>query len=141
MKLRPKRTKYARYQKGRIRTGYDIRSSTLSMGFFAIQALEKGNLKEQHLEAVRRTLTSKTNRKIKIWLRAFPDYPITKKPSEVRMGRGKGNVDHWVCKINEGKILFEVSGSNPALLKNALHASLSKLPIKTRIIEKYEDLR
>lgn len=141
MNLRPKKTKYTRYQKGRITKGYNIRAYNITFGNFAIQALEKGKITEQQIEAVRRTVTQKTQRQVKIWLRAFPDYPITKKPNEVRMGRGKGNHNLWVCRVNEGKILFEFSGKNPILIKQAIEASLEKLPIKTKILYKNEDLR
>lgn len=140
MLRQPRQTKFKKYRKGRISPCYETKAINLQFGIYGIQALEKSKLTSKQLESVRRTITNYVKRKVKIWIRAFPDVPLTKKPLEVRMGRGKGNVNIWVCKVNKGKILFEVAGPNPKLLILALKQAQNKLPIKTQIISKIEDL-
>lgn len=140
MLKQPRQTKFKKYQKGRINPCHETRAINLQFGIYGIQALEKTKLTSKQLEAIRRTITNYMKRKVKIWIRAFPDTPLTKKPLEVRMGRGKGNVSIWVCKVNKGKILFEVAGPNPQMLVAALKQAQNKLPIRTQIISKFEDL-
>lgn len=140
MCLKPIKTLYLREQKRRITQTYNIRSFKINFGKIGIQSLESGKIKANQLEAVRRTITNKMNRKVKIWIRAFPQTPITKKPSEVRMGRGKGNIDHWVCKVSKGKILMEMNAPNIKMLHNVLESSIQKLPLKSRIIENFSDI-
>jgi len=98
--------------------------------------LEAGRIKSSQIESVRKNIKRKIKKSGKIWINIFPDLPITSKPSEVRMGKGKGNIDHWVTKIVPGKILFEVLGNDKQLLKNSLKSAANKLPIKTTIIER-----
>jgi large subunit ribosomal protein L16 len=119
-----------------IRHTYENKSNKLCFGNFGLQALEKGFLTVRQIEAVRRTITGRLKRKGKVWIRAFPDYARTAKPKEVRMGRGKGNVDHWVCIIKPGRILFEVKSINAASVKEALDFTLRKLPIKAHVISR-----
>lgn len=138
--LQPRQFKYAKKQKGRIKGRYENRSNTLKFGIFGIQALEKGKLTARQIEAVRRTITNLTKRQAKVWIRAFPDFPLTAKPTEIRMGRGKGNLKQWVCKVNKGKILFEVAGKNLKLIKDVLEFASIKFPIKVQIIQRSEDL-
>lgn len=132
--LFPKQTKYKKYQKGRLSSQLEVRCNTLHFGDIGLQALERGRITARQIEALRRTLTGLMKRKGKVWIRVFPDTPITKKPSEVRMGKGKGNISYWICKIRPGKILYEVSGNNPLIIKNALEVASKKLGLKTRII-------
>lgn len=119
-----------------IRKTYENKSNRLRFGDFGLQALQHGFLTVKQIEAVRRTITSKLKRKGKVWIRAFPDYPRTAKPKEVRMGRGKGNIDHWVCYIKPGRILFEVKIKNKEdiLIKDALSFSLRKLPFPAQVV-------
>ena len=121
-----------------LRKTYENKSNRLHFGDFGLQALQHGFLSVKQIEAVRRTITSKLKRKGKVWIRAFPDYPRTAKPKEVRMGRGKGNVDHWVCYVKPGRILFEVKTQNKdsLLAKEALKFSLRKLPFATQVVNR-----
>ena len=132
--LRPKRTKYKKYRRGRLKRNLDYKSNTLKFGIIGLQATERGFLTANQIEAGRRTITGYIKRAGKVFIRAFPDHPITSKPAEVRMGKGKGSVDYWVCKIKPGKILFEVAGRNPILIKEALKQVSLKLPMSTKII-------
>ena len=119
-----------------IRNTYENKSNKLCFGIYGIQAIEKGFLSVQQIEAVRRTITGKLKRKAKVWIRAFPDYARTSKPKEVRMGRGKGNVNHWVCMIKPGRILFEVVSRDNLLVKEVLLFTLRKFPMATQVISK-----
>jgi large subunit ribosomal protein L16 len=119
-----------------IRTTYENKSNRLCFGNYGLQALEKGFLTVRQIEAVRRTITGRLKRKGKVWIRAFPDYARTAKPKEVRMGRGKGNVDSWVCIIKPGRILFEVKSFDPVSVKEALFFTIRKLPIKAHVISR-----
>lgn len=119
-----------------IRNTYENKSNKICFGHFGIQAIEKGFLTVRQIEAVRRTITGRLKRKGKVWIRAFPDYARTAKPKEVRMGRGKGNVDHWVSIIKPGRILFEVKSHNPLAVKEALIFSLRKFPMKAQVISR-----
>lgn len=119
-----------------IRKTYENKSNKLHFGNYGLQAVQKGFLTVRQIEAVRRTITGRLKRKGKVWIRAFPDYARTAKPKEVRMGRGKGNVDHWVCIIKPGRILFEVKSRDEASVKDALDFTTRKLPMKTQVISR-----
>ncbi len=132
--LRPRKTKYKKYRRGRLKNNLDYKSNKLKFGTIGLQATERGFLTANQIEAGRRTITGYIKRAGKVFIRAFPDHPITSKPAEVRMGKGKGSVDYWVCKIKPGKVLFEVSGKNPILIKEALKQVALKLPMSTKIL-------
>ena len=134
--LKPNKKTFKKSNKGRNISELEIKSTDLKFGTHGIQALEKGRISAKQIEAVRRTITNFLKRKGKIWIRIFPDFPITKKPNEVRMGKGKGNVSFWVCNVKPGKILYELSGTNLNLLANALKYASLKLPIAHRILTK-----
>lgn len=119
-----------------IRNTYENKSNKLCFGNFGIQAVQKGFLTVRQIEAARRTITGRLKRKGKVWIRAFPDYARTAKPKEVRMGRGKGNVDHWVCLIKPGRILFEVKSRDALSVKDALGFTLRKFPMRTQVISR-----
>lgn len=127
--LQPKRTKYRKQMKGRNR-GLALRGSTVSFGEFALKATERGRLTARQIEAARRAMTRHIKRGGKIWIRVFPDKPITQKPLEVRMGKGKGSVEYWVAQIQPGKILFEMEGVTKELAKEAFDLAKAKLPFK-----------
>ncbi len=119
-----------------IRTTYENKSNRICFGVYGLQAIEKGFLTVRQIEAVRRTITGRLKRKGKVWIRAFPDYPRTAKPKEVRMGRGKGNVDHWVCVVKPGRVLFEVISKDKTLIKEVLDFAKRKLPFFTQVISR-----
>lgn len=127
--LQPKRTKYRKQMKGRNK-GLALRGSTVSFGEFALKATERGRLTARQIEAARRAMTRHIKRGGKIWIRVFPDKPITQKPLEVRMGKGKGNVEYWVAQIQPGKILFEMEGVSKELAIEAFNLAKAKLPFK-----------
>ena len=131
--LSPKKVKYRKQQKGRMR-GVAFRGSTLNFGEFGLQAVECGRMTAQQIEAARIAMTRHVKRGGKIWIRAFPDKPYTKKPAETRMGKGKGTPEGWVAVIRPGLILYEMSGVNPELAREALSLASHKLPFKTRVI-------
>lgn len=132
--LRPRQTKHRKTQKGRINPFYEYKSNQIKFGTYGLQALTMGRVTAAQIESGRRALTSSMKRKGKVWIRAFPDYPVTSKPTEVRMGKGKGNVDYWACRVKPGKILYEISGSDPKIMKQALKKAAIKLPVITRIV-------
>ena len=134
--LRPNQRKFKKNNKGRNNSKLELKANNLKFGTHGLQALEKGRITARQIEAVRRSLTNFTKRKGKIWIRIFPDFPITGKPSEVRMGKGKGNVSYWVSNVKPGRILYEIAGANPQILINALSYASSKLPITTKIISR-----
>ena len=131
--LMPKRTKYRKYQKGRnrgkARSGYK-----LAFGTIGFKALEHGRINSRQIEAARISATRHIKRNGKIWIRVFPDKPLTKKPLEVRMGKGKGGIDQWVMNIKPGRIIFEMGGVPEALAREALTLAMHKLPFKTKIV-------
>lgn len=133
--LMPKKTKFRKMQKGR-NTGEATRGNKLSFGAFGLQAVEPGLLTSRQIEAGRRTLTREIKRRGKIWITVFPDKPITKRPAEVRMGGGKGSVDHWAAVIKPGRVLFEMDGVDDAVATEALRLAGYKLPMKTQIIKR-----
>jgi len=133
--FQPKRTKYRKQQKGRNK-GIAYRGSTLNFGTFGLKAVSRGQLTARQIESARRAMTRKVKRGAKIWIRIFPDKPITKKPLEVRQGKGKGNVEFWVCNIKPGKILYEMEGADESLAREAFSLAASKLPIDTIFIKR-----
>jgi len=135
--LVPSRTKYRRQHRGRMK-GQAMRGSTLSFGDFALQALEPCWMEARQIEAARIALTRFMKRGGKVWIRVFPDKPITAKPAETRMGSGKGAVDHWVAVVKPGRIIFEIGGVSEEIAKEAIRLASHKLPIKTRFIKRGE---
>lgn len=131
--LQPKRTKFRKVHKGRNR-GLALRGSTVSFGSIALKSTERGRLTARQIEAARRAITRKVKRGGKIWIRVFPDKPITQKPLEVRMGSGKGSVEYWVANIQPGKMLYEVEGIPFEVVKEAFELAAAKLPLKTTIV-------
>ncbi|MGP1930657.1 MAG: 50S ribosomal protein L16 [Arsenophonus sp. ET-YP4-MAG3] len=132
--LQPKRTKFRKMHKGRNRglaAGTDI-----SFGSFGLKAVDRGRLTARQIEAARRAMTRAIKRQGKIWIRIFPDKPITEKPLEVRMGKGKGNVEYWVALIQPGKVLYEMDGISEELAREAFKLAAGKLPIKTTFVTK-----
>jgi large subunit ribosomal protein L16 len=127
--LQPKRTKYRKQMKGRNR-GLAQRGSTISFGQFGLKSVERGRLTARQIEAARRAMTRHVKRDGKIWIRVFPDKPITQKPLEVRMGKGKGSVEYWVAQIQPGKVLFEMEGVSRELAVEAFDLAKAKLPFK-----------
>ncbi len=133
--FQPKRTKYRKQQKGRNK-GLAYRGSTLNFGTFGLKAVSRGQLTSRQIESARRAMTRKVKRGAKIWIRVFPDKPITKKPLEVRQGKGKGNVELWVSVIKPGKILYEMEGADENLAREAFALAASKIPIDTIFIKR-----
>ena len=131
--LQPKRTKYRKVQKGRVR-GLAHRGSSLVFGDFALKALEPVWMTAMQIEAARVAVTRAMKRQGQVWIRIFPDKPITKKPAEVRMGKGKGSFEYWAGVVKPGRILFEIEGVSPALAQKAMRLAAQKLPIKTKFI-------
>jgi len=133
--LMPKKVKYRKQQRGR-RRGKSWRGSTLAFGDFGLKVLEPGYITDRQIEASRVAMSRFIKRGGKIWLRLFPDKPVTKKPAETRMGKGKGAPDHWVAVVRPGKILFEMEGVNLQDATEALRLASHKLPLRTRIISR-----
>lgn len=131
--LQPKRTKYRKMQKGRVK-GIAQRGHTLSFGTFGIKALEPGWITSRQIEAARIAMTRAMKRQGQVWIRIFPDKPVTSKPAEVRMGKGKGAPDYWVAVVKPGTILFESSGVDVELAKESLRLAAQKLPISTKFV-------
>ncbi|HEX2651796.1 MAG TPA: 50S ribosomal protein L16 [Burkholderiales bacterium] len=128
--LQPARTKYRKQQKGRNK-GIATRGARVSFGEYGLKALARGRLTARQLEAARRTLSRHIKRGGRVWIRVFPDKPISRKPAEVRMGNGKGNPEYFVCEIKPGHIIFEMDGVDEALAKEAFALASAKLPFKT----------
>jgi large subunit ribosomal protein L16 len=135
--LAPKRQKYRKQQKGRMR-GTAYRGCNLDFGEYGLQALEPGRLTSRQIEAARVALTRRVKRGGKIWIRIFPDKPITKKPAETRMGKGKGAPEYYVAVVKPGRILFELEGVDAKLAKEAMELARHKLPIRTRFLQRGE---
>jgi large subunit ribosomal protein L16 len=131
--LQPKRSKHRKGQKGRIRETAK-RGATIEFGSYALKSLEAIWLTNRQLEAARQALSRAMKREGNIWIRVFPDKPITKKPQEVRMGKGKGNPEYWAAVVEPGRILFEADGVSMAVAKEALELAAQKLPVKTKFI-------
>ena len=131
----PKRTKFRKAFKGQIR-GNAKGGSSLAFGEFGLKALEPERVTARQIEATRRAVTRHMKRQGRVWIRIFPDTPVTSKPTEVRMGKGKGSVDYWACKVKPGRVMFELSGVTPEIAKEALRRAGHKLPIKTKFVER-----
>ncbi len=131
--LQPKRTKYRKQQKGRIK-GVAYRGSTLSFGTFGLKTLDAGFITNRQIEAARIAMTRFMKREGNVWIRIFPDKPITAKPQEVRMGKGKGALDHYVAVVKPGRIMFEIDGVNMETGKEALRLAAQKLPVQTKFV-------
>ena len=133
--LQPKRTKFRKQSKGRNR-GLASNGNKVSFGEFGLKAITRGRITARQIEAARRTITRKVKRGGKIWIRIFPDKPITTKPLEVRQGKGKGNVEYWVSVVQPGKILYEIEGVSEQLAKEAFKLAAAKLPVKTTFVSR-----
>ena len=131
--LQPKRTKYRKQHKMKTK-GIAIKGGTISFGSFALKSLEIGRITNRQLESARIAMTRYMKREGKVWIRIFPDKPITKKPQEVRMGKGKGPLDHWVAVVKPGKIMFELDGVPSAIAVEALRLAAQKLPVLTKTV-------
>ena len=131
--LSPKKTKYRKQQKGRIK-GIAQRGNQLAFGTFGIKSLDTGRLTSRQIEAARIAVTRFMKREGQVWIRIFPDTPVTKKPAEVRMGKGKGALDHWVAKIEPGRVLFEIEGVSLEVGREALRLAAQKLPVVTKFV-------
>ena len=135
--LTPKRVKWRKVQRGRM-TGRATRGNTLTFGEFGLQAMEPCWMTNRQIEAARIAMTRHIKRGGKVWIKVFPDKPVTKKPAEVRMGAGIGNPEFWVAVVRPGRVLFELSGVEPTVAKEALRLAASKLPIGTKIVSRDE---
>ncbi len=135
--LLPKRVKHRKQFRGRM-TGKATRGNTVSYGEYGIQAMEPGWITSRQIEAARVAMTRHTKRGGKVWIKIFPDKPISKKPAETRMGKGKGAPEYWVCVIKPGRVMFELAGVSDEVAREALRLAINKLPIKCRIITKEE---
>ena len=133
--LQPKRMKFRKMQKGRNR-GLAERGSRVSFGEYALKATGRGRITARQIEAARRTMTRHIKRGGKIWIRIFPDKPITGKPLEVRQGKGKGNVEYWVAQIQPGRVLYEVEGVSEELAREAFALAAAKLPVQTTFVKR-----
>ena len=131
--LQPKRTKFRKAHKGRIK-GDAKGGSTLNFGSFGLKATTPERVTARQIEAARRAMTRHMKRQGRVWIRIFPDVPVTAKPIEVRMGKGKGSVDRWVCKVKPGRVMFEIDGVNDEIAREALRLAAMKLPVKTRVV-------
>jgi len=135
--LMPKRVKYRKQQRGKMR-GQATRGNELAFGDFGLQALGRGWLTNRQIEAARVAMTRRAKRGGRVWIRVFPDKPITKKPAETRMGSGKGNPEGWVAVVRPGRVLFEMAGVDATVARDALRLASHKLPMKTRILVREE---
>ncbi|MBO9469429.1 50S ribosomal protein L16 [Endozoicomonas sp. G2_2] len=133
--LQPKRVKFRKVQKGRNR-GLAQRGNEVSFGEYGLKAVQRGRLTARQIEAARRAMTRHIKRGGKTWIRVFPDKPVTKKPIEVRMGKGKGNVEFWVAKVQPGSMLYEMEGVSREVAQEAFRLAASKLPVKTAFVER-----
>lgn len=131
--LSPKRTKFRKQFKGRIH-GEAKGGSDLTFGSYGLKAAEPERITARQIEAARRAMTRHMKRQGRVWIRIFPDVPVTKKPTEVRMGKGKGSVEYWACKVKPGRIMFEIDGVTEEVAREALRLAAMKLPIKTRTV-------
>ncbi|MEM8981083.1 MAG: 50S ribosomal protein L16 [Pseudomonadota bacterium] len=131
--LQPKRTKFRKMFKGRIK-GEAKGGSDLNFGTYGLKATEPERITARQIEAARRAMTRQMKRQGRVWIRIFPDVPVTAKPIEVRMGKGKGSVDRWTAKVKPGRIMFEIDGVNEDIAREALRLAAMKLPVKTRVV-------
>ena len=133
--LQPKKTKFRKQQKGKLR-GFATSGAKVSFGEFGLKAITRGRVTARQIEAARRAMTRHIKRGGKVWIRIFPDVPITKKPVEVRMGKGKGNVEYWVAKVQPGKVLYEMEGVSEDVAREAFRLAAAKLPVLTTFISR-----
>ncbi len=131
--LQPKRTKFRKQFKGKIR-GQAKGGSDLNFGTYGLKSIEPERVTARQIEAARRAMTRHMKRQGRVWIRIFPDVPVTSKPTEVRMGKGKGSVDYWAARVKPGRVLFEIDGVEDAVAREALRLAAMKLPVKTRIV-------
>ncbi|MFN3645735.1 MAG: 50S ribosomal protein L16 [Gemmobacter sp.] len=131
--LQPKRTKFRKQHKGRIH-GEAKGGFLLNFGSFALKATEPERVTARQIEAARRAITRHMKRQGRVWIRVFPDVPVSSKPTEVRMGKGKGSVDYWACKVKPGRIMFEIDGVSETIAREALRLGAMKLPVTTRVV-------
>ena len=136
--LMPKRVKYRRVHRGRM-TGKSMRGNTLAYGEFGLQAMEPGWITSNQIEAARIAMTRFTKRSGQVWIKIFPDKPVTKKPAETRMGSGKGSPEYWVSVVKPGRIMFEIAGVSEEVAREALRLASHKLPIKTKVVVRSEE--
>jgi large subunit ribosomal protein L16 len=136
--LSPKRTKFRKAHKGRIH-GDAKGGTTLNFGAYGLKAMEPARITARQIEAARRAITRHMKRVGKVWIRIFPDVPVSRKPAEVRMGSGKGTPEYWVCRVHPGRIMFEMDGVPKALAHEAFALAAAKLPIKTRVVSRLGD--
>ena len=136
--LSPKRTKHRKQQKGR-RRGTAYRGSSLAYGDFGLKAMGRGWVTARQIEAARRAITRHIKRQGRLWIRVFPDVPVSKKPAEVRQGKGKGSVEYWAARVKPGRILFELDGVAGPLAAEAFERAAMKLPIKTKVVARLGD--
>ena len=134
--LQPTRTKYRKAHKGRIH-GHATRGAILNYGSYGLKAMEPERIISKQIEAARVALTRFMKRSGKVWLRIFPNIPVSKKPTEVRMGKGKGAPEYWACRVKPGRIIFEVDGVSESVAREALYKASTKLPIKTKFIKRH----
>ncbi len=136
--LQPKKTKHRKFQKGRIK-GVAQRGSQIAFGTFGIKSLDSGRITSRQIEAARIAMTRYMKREGQVWIRIFPDTPITSKPAEVRMGKGKGSVEHWDARVKPGRVMFEIDGVPDDVAREALRLAAMKLPVKTRVVTRIAD--
>lgn len=136
--LQPKRTKFRKQFKGKIK-GVAKGGSDLNFGSYGLKAQEPNRVNAREIEAARRAITRHMKRAGRVWIRIFPDVPVTAKPTEVRMGKGKGSVDYWACKVKPGRVMFEIDGVNEVIAREALRLGSAKLSVKTRFIQRVAD--
>ena len=136
--LQPKRTKYRKAHKGRIH-GAAKGGTDLNFGSYGLKAVEPERITARQIEAARRAITRHLKRAGRVWIRIFPDVPVSRKPAEVRMGSGKGAPEYWVCRVHPGRIMFEIDGVPPDLAKRAFELAAAKLPVKTRFVSRLGD--
>jgi len=134
----PKRTKFRKMHKGRIR-GNAKGGTSLNFGSYGLKALEPERVTARQIEAARRAMTRHMKRAGRVWIRIFPDVPVSKKPTEVRMGKGKGSPEYWACRVKPGRIMFEIDGVPHDVAQGALERAAAKLPIKTKIVTRLAD--
>jgi large subunit ribosomal protein L16 len=131
--LQPKKTKFRKAHKGRIR-GNAKGGSTLNFGAYGLKAVQPGRVTARQIEAARRAMTRHMKRAGRVWIRIFPDVPVSKKPTEVRMGKGKGSPEYWICRVKPGRIMFEIDGVSPEVAREAFDRAAAKLPVGTRVV-------
>ena len=135
--LAPKRQKYRKAHKGRV-SSTSKRGTTISYGMFGLKSLDADRVTQRQIEAARRAAVREMKRSGKLWIRIFPDLPVSKKPNEVRMGKGKGSPEYYAVRVSPGRILFEVDGVEESVAKKALELAAAKFPVRTKIVRRYE---